>query len=87
MLQYHSIFECVCVCVSWQQGFASQLHYHVVREYVGQLMKSNYSCKSRKHEKAALKIRQQLDGLQDLFLDMVTNSFLHFLINIKSKQQ
>ncbi|XP_070776536.1 exocyst complex component 3-like protein 4 [Enoplosus armatus] len=52
------------------QEFASRLHYHVVREYVGQLMKNNYSCKNRKHEKAARKIREQWDELRDLFEDM-----------------
>lgn len=43
----------------------------MVREYVGQLMKGNYSCKNRKHEKAAEKIRHQWKELQDLFKDMV----------------
>ncbi|XP_044023008.1 exocyst complex component 3-like protein 4 [Siniperca chuatsi] len=52
------------------QEFASRLHYHVVREYIGQLMKNNYSCKNRKHEKAAGKIRQQLGELRDMFEDM-----------------
>lgn len=59
------------MCVSRQQELASRLHYHVVREYVGQLMKGNYSCKNRKHEKAAEKIRHQWKELQDLFKDMV----------------
>uniref|UniRef100_A0A3P9AZ65 Si:dkey-45k15.1 n=1 Tax=Maylandia zebra TaxID=106582 RepID=A0A3P9AZ65_9CICH len=53
-----------------QQAFASKLHYHVVIEYIGQLMKSNYSCKNRKHEKAATKIRHQWNKLSDLFEDM-----------------
>lgn len=52
------------------QEFSSRLHYHVVKEYVGQLMKSNYSCKNRKHEKAANKIRQQWRDLQELFKNM-----------------
>lgn len=50
------------------------MHYHVVREYIGQLMKSNYSCKSRKHEKAAAKIRQQWEDLRALFKDTVQNT-------------
>ncbi|XP_054470118.1 exocyst complex component 3-like protein 4 [Anoplopoma fimbria] len=50
--------------------FASRLHYHVVREYVGQLMKNNYSCKNRKHEKAANKIRVQCGKLTDVFENM-----------------
>lgn len=47
----------------------------MVREYVGQLMKKNYSCNNRKHEKAASKMREELDVLQDLYLseDMVTH--------------
>ncbi|KAG7511154.1 exocyst complex component 3 4 [Solea senegalensis] len=49
------------------QAFASHLHYHVLREYIGQLMKNNYSCKNRKHEKAAAKIRQQWENLVDVF--------------------
>ncbi|XP_039992323.1 exocyst complex component 3-like protein 4 [Xiphias gladius] len=52
------------------QPFASRLHYHVVRDYIGQLMKNNYSCKNRKHEKAAAKIRRQWDKLVDVFEDM-----------------
>ncbi|XP_029972565.1 exocyst complex component 3-like protein 4 [Salarias fasciatus] len=52
------------------QDFASRLHYHVVKEYVGQLMKNNYRCKNHKHEKAAKKIRQQWNKLRDLFQDM-----------------
>ncbi|XP_067336202.1 exocyst complex component 3-like protein 4 isoform X2 [Channa argus] len=52
------------------QDVANRLHYHVVKEYVGQLMKNNYSCKNRKHEKAATKIRQQLGKLANLFEDM-----------------
>lgn len=68
------------VFVSWQQEFASRLHHHVVREYIGQLMKNNYSCKNRKHEKAAAKIRLQWDDLRDLFQEMVINC-------LKNKQQ
>ena len=59
------------VCVSRQQEFASRLHHHVAKEYVGQLMKNNYSCKNRKHEKAAGKIRKQWSELRDLFVEMV----------------
>ncbi|XP_039459600.1 exocyst complex component 3-like protein 4 isoform X2 [Oreochromis aureus] len=55
------------------KAFASKLHYHVVIEYIGQLMKSNYSCKNRKHEKAATKIRHQWNKLSDLFEDMKSN--------------
>ncbi|XP_054913285.1 exocyst complex component 3-like protein 4 isoform X2 [Poeciliopsis prolifica] len=60
------------------QEFASRLHYHVVKEYIGQLMKNNYSCKNRKHEKAAAKINEQWNKLSDLFDDMKSNhEWLH----------
>ncbi|KAM8833167.1 exocyst complex component 3-like protein 4 isoform 1-T1 [Synchiropus picturatus] len=52
------------------QALASRLHFHVVKEYIGQLMKGNYSCKNRKHEAAAKKIQQQWVQLVDLFEDM-----------------
>lgn len=59
------------MCVSRQQELASRLHYHVVREFIGQLMKGSYSCKNRKHERAAEKMRQQWEELRDLFQHMV----------------
>uniref|UniRef100_UPI0037E9288A exocyst complex component 3-like protein 4 isoform X2 n=1 Tax=Semicossyphus pulcher TaxID=241346 RepID=UPI0037E9288A len=60
------------------QEFAGRLHYHVVREYVGQLMKNKYSCKNRKHERAGNKIREQWGKLRDLFEDMQsTHEWLH----------
>ncbi|XP_070698445.1 exocyst complex component 3-like protein 4 [Pempheris klunzingeri] len=62
--------HCALIRPPHVQGFASRLHYHVVKEYIGQLMKSNYSCKNRKHEKAASKIRGQWGALRDLFVDM-----------------
>ncbi|XP_041810453.1 exocyst complex component 3-like protein 4 [Chelmon rostratus] len=62
--------HCSLVRPPHSQEFASRLHYHVVKEYIGQLMKSNYSCKNRKHEKAAAKIREQWGELSDLFEDM-----------------
>ncbi|KAJ0063234.1 hypothetical protein NL108_015027, partial [Boleophthalmus pectinirostris] len=52
------------------QELASALHLYVSREYLGQLMKSNYSCKNRKHERAAEKIRAQWRQLQELFRTM-----------------
>uniref|UniRef100_A0A3Q3AZN8 Exocyst complex component 3-like 4 n=1 Tax=Kryptolebias marmoratus TaxID=37003 RepID=A0A3Q3AZN8_KRYMA len=54
------------------QEFASRLHHHVVKEYIGQLMKNNYSCRNRKHERAAAKIRREWSDLRDLFEEMVT---------------
>ncbi|XP_028995836.1 exocyst complex component 3-like protein 4 isoform X2 [Betta splendens] len=59
------------------QAFADHLHYHVVREYVGQLMKNNYSCKNRKHEKAGDKIRVQMGKLEAAFEDTSTLTWLH----------
>ncbi|KAI3367095.1 hypothetical protein L3Q82_008160 [Scortum barcoo] len=60
------------------EEFASHLHYHVAKEYVGQLMKNNYTCKNQKHEKAAKKIREQWGNLGDLFEDMKsTHKWLH----------
>ncbi|XP_029901166.1 exocyst complex component 3-like protein 4 [Myripristis murdjan] len=60
------------------QEFVNELHLHVVKEYVAQLMKNNYSCKNRKHEKAAEKIRVQLSRLGDLFENMnSTHEWLH----------
>ncbi|KAK9534183.1 hypothetical protein VZT92_009246 [Zoarces viviparus] len=62
--------HCALMRPPHNQEFASRLHYHVVREYVGQLMKNNYSCKNRKHEKAASKMRLQWTKLSDLFENM-----------------
>lgn len=59
-------------CVPLHQMFVSSLHYYVVKEYVSQLMKNNYSCKNRKHDKAATKMRVQWNELNDLFEEMVT---------------
>ncbi|XP_077587762.1 exocyst complex component 3-like protein 4 isoform X1 [Stigmatopora nigra] len=52
------------------QEMASRAHYHVVKEYVGQLMKNNFSCKNHQHDKAAAKIRTQSSRLADLFRRM-----------------
>ncbi|CAN9502649.1 unnamed protein product [Ophioblennius macclurei] len=52
------------------QDLASRLHHHVVKEYVGQLMKNLYRCKNHKHEKAAKKICLQWSKLRDLFQRM-----------------
>ncbi|XP_068574097.1 exocyst complex component 3-like protein 4 isoform X2 [Cebidichthys violaceus] len=62
--------HCALMRPPHNQEFASRLHYHVVREYVGQLMKNNYSCKNRKHKKAAGKMRLQCERLSDLFENM-----------------
>ncbi|XP_034091366.1 exocyst complex component 3-like protein 4 [Gymnodraco acuticeps] len=62
--------HCALMRPPHNQDFASRLHYHVVREYIGQLMKKNFSCKNQKHERAASKIRKQWEELRDLFEDM-----------------
>ncbi|XP_060918524.1 exocyst complex component 3-like protein 4 [Labrus mixtus] len=70
--------HCTLMRTPHAQEFASRLHYHVVREYVGCLMKNNYSCKNRKHEQAATKIREQWRKLRDLFAEMEsTHEWLH----------
>ncbi|XP_010877059.3 exocyst complex component 3-like protein 4 [Esox lucius] len=62
----------------YAQMFVSSMHYYVVKEYVSQLMKNNYTCKNRKHDKAAIKMRVQWDKLKDLFEEMkTTNDWLH----------
>ena len=61
-----------------RQEFVNKVHYHMVKEYVSQLMKNNYSCKNRKHEKAAAKMRAQWACLQDLFEELVSESFSLF---------
>ncbi|XP_026165816.1 exocyst complex component 3-like protein 4 [Mastacembelus armatus] len=52
------------------QESANRLHYYVVKEYIGQLMTNSYSCRNRKHEKAAAKIHQQWGKLGELFENM-----------------
>ncbi|XP_048830489.1 exocyst complex component 3-like protein 4 [Brienomyrus brachyistius] len=49
--------------------FVAKVHYHVVREYISQLMKNNYSCKNRKHERAAEKMSLEWGNLQKIFED------------------
>ncbi|XP_023656482.1 exocyst complex component 3-like protein 4 [Paramormyrops kingsleyae] len=49
--------------------FVAKVHYHVVREYISQLMKNDYSCKSRKHERAAEKMSLQWSSLEEIFED------------------
>ncbi|XP_060938530.1 exocyst complex component 3-like protein 4 [Limanda limanda] len=62
--------QCRLMTQPHNQEFASHCHYHVVKEYIGQLMKNNYSCKNRKHEKAAAEMRRQWGKLVDVFQDM-----------------
>nr|XP_049595937.1 exocyst complex component 3-like protein 4 isoform X3 [Syngnathus scovelli] len=53
-----------------RQEVASTVHLHMLKEYVGQLMKNNYSCKKRKHGKAAGKMRAQCRRIADVFRHM-----------------
>ncbi|XP_034051401.1 exocyst complex component 3-like protein 4 [Thalassophryne amazonica] len=70
--------DCALMKPPHVQEFVSQLHYHVVRGYISQLMKNDYSCKNRKHEEAASKIRGQWGELRDLFEDMnSSHEWLH----------
>ncbi|XP_023850119.1 exocyst complex component 3-like protein 4 [Salvelinus sp. IW2-2015] len=69
--------RCLQMKSPYAQTFWSRLHYYVVKEYVSQLMKNNYSCKNRKHDKAATKMRAQWDKLKDLFEEMTTHDWLH----------
>ncbi|XP_062253608.1 exocyst complex component 3-like protein 4 [Platichthys flesus] len=62
--------QCSLMTPPHVQEFASHCHYHVVKEYIGQLMKNNYSCKNWKHEKAAAEIRRQWGKLVYVFQDM-----------------
>ncbi|XP_028857199.1 exocyst complex component 3-like protein 4 [Denticeps clupeoides] len=54
--------------------FVNDVHYHVVKEYISQLMKNKYNCKNSKHEKAAEKIREQWTEIKDLFQEMKSTS-------------
>jgi len=51
--------------------FVNEAHIFVVKEYVSQLMKNNYSCKNRKNETAATKIANQWEELKEIFQEMV----------------
>ncbi|XP_066535890.1 exocyst complex component 3-like protein 4 isoform X2 [Hoplias malabaricus] len=52
------------------QPLVNEVHYFVVKEYVSQLMKNNYSCKNRKNESAASKMSKQWGELKELFQEM-----------------
>lgn len=70
--------HCSLMTPAHVQDFAGRLHLHVVKQYVGQLMMNNYSCKNRKHEKAAAKIHHQWTQLTNLFDEMKSpHKWLH----------
>ncbi|CAL8298738.1 unnamed protein product [Arctogadus glacialis] len=52
------------------QGLVDRLHHHAAKDYIAQLMKNSYSCKNRKHQKGAEKLRRQWEELSELFIDM-----------------
>ncbi|XP_041121803.1 exocyst complex component 3-like protein 4 isoform X2 [Polyodon spathula] len=60
------------------QKCVNGIHYSAVKGYVTQIMKKNYSCKNRKHERAAAKIKVESEALRSHFDDMGTTSkWLH----------
>ncbi|TSK22816.1 Exocyst complex component 3-like protein 4 [Bagarius yarrelli] len=62
------------------QSFASDMHYHVVKVYISELLKSKYSCKGKKNEDAAANIKEQWTVLNKLFSEMGSSlDWLHSL--------
>ncbi|KAG9275276.1 exocyst complex component 3-like protein 4 [Astyanax mexicanus] len=62
--------QCKHMSSQHAEALVSEVHYFVVKEYVSQLMKNNYSCKNRKNEKAASKMSEQWGELRELFQEM-----------------
>ncbi|XP_060728394.1 exocyst complex component 3-like protein 4 [Tachysurus vachellii] len=62
--------QCKHMCPQYVEEFVSDVHYFVVKEYISQFMKYNYSCKNRKNEKAAANIGVQWGELCELFQEM-----------------
>ncbi|XP_062852196.1 exocyst complex component 3-like protein 4 isoform X2 [Trichomycterus rosablanca] len=52
------------------KAFANDVHYHVVKGYISELLKNKFSCKGRKNDIAGTKIREQYEGLNKLFQQM-----------------
>ncbi|KAL0969011.1 hypothetical protein UPYG_G00221550 [Umbra pygmaea] len=70
--------HCLHMRPPYAKMLVSSVHYYVVKKYVSQLMKNNYSCKNRKHEIAANTMRLQWDRLSYLFDEMkTTHDWLH----------
>ncbi|KAJ3613762.1 hypothetical protein NHX12_020008 [Muraenolepis orangiensis] len=67
------------------QVLVDRLHHHTVKDYISRLMNSSYSCKNRKHEGAARKLREQWWKMNNLFIDMLhynyTTTTLHHHYN------
>ncbi|KAK6478956.1 exocyst complex component 3-like protein 4 isoform X1 [Huso huso] len=76
------------------QKCVNDIHYNAVKGYITQIMKKNYSCKNRKHERAAAKIKVESEALRSHFDDMGTTSkWLHSaaqhlsdIIGVKNKK-
>ncbi|XP_062378521.1 exocyst complex component 3-like protein 4 isoform X2 [Sardina pilchardus] len=70
--------QCTHMDPKHTQAFASEVHLYVVKEYISPLMKNSYSCKNRKHQRAATKLSSQWGQLRDLFQEMrSTADWLH----------
>nr|XP_015195394.1 PREDICTED: exocyst complex component 3-like protein 4 [Lepisosteus oculatus]XP_015195395.1 PREDICTED: exocyst complex component 3-like protein 4 [Lepisosteus oculatus] len=54
------------------QSFVNDVHYHMTKAYVAQVLKNEYSCKNRRHEKAAEKMRGEWEELQKEFDNLGT---------------
>ncbi|XP_047010166.2 exocyst complex component 3-like protein 4 isoform X3 [Ictalurus punctatus] len=60
------------------QPFVNDVHYHVVKVYISELLKNKYSCKGKKNEDGAAKIDEQWTELKNLFCEMgSTLDWLH----------
>ncbi|TRY68153.1 hypothetical protein DNTS_030032 [Danionella cerebrum] len=67
-------------------AFVEEAHFFVVKEYISQLMKNNYSCKNRRNETAASKITKQWENIKGVFREMdSTSDWLHPVGNQLSK--
>ncbi|XP_041941371.1 exocyst complex component 3-like protein 4 isoform X2 [Alosa sapidissima] len=70
--------QCTHMGPNHTQAFASAVHLYVVKEYITPLMKNNYSCRNRKNQRAATKLRNQWSQLRELFHEMrSTADWLH----------
>ncbi|XP_058242107.1 exocyst complex component 3-like protein 4 [Hemibagrus wyckioides] len=52
------------------QAFANDVHYHVAKGYIAEMLGNKYSCKGKKNEEAAEKINMQWTELNKLFREM-----------------
>ncbi|KAL4656364.1 exocyst complex component 3-like protein 4 [Arapaima gigas] len=60
------------------QTFGSKVHYFVVKEYVAQLMKNNFSCRNGRNKDAERKMNKQWAELEDIFTELKSDAtWLH----------